>query len=87
MNPIICEKGYRGRPLTDEQKKSNRIKSKIRSRVEHVFGFIERSMCGLVFRGEGIIRAKAAVAMTNQTYNIARLIQIKRYHPDWLSLS
>ena len=30
----VCEKGYRGRPLTDEQKASNREKSKIRARVE-----------------------------------------------------
>ena len=35
--PIICEKGTRGHPLTDEQKERNRQKSKVRSRVEHVF--------------------------------------------------
>ena len=34
----ICEKGYRGHPLTERQKKSNRKKSKIRVRVEHIFG-------------------------------------------------
>ena len=84
VNPLICEKGYRNHPLTDEQKSSNRDKSKIRSRVEHVFGFIERSMGGLVFRGVGMIRAKACVALTNLTYNIARLAQIFRYHPDWI---
>lgn len=44
VNPIICEKGRRNHPLTQEQKKSNREKSKMRSRVEHVFGFIERSI-------------------------------------------
>ena len=41
MTPIICEKGTRGHPLTDEQKERNRQKSKVRSRVEHVFGFME----------------------------------------------
>lgn len=87
MNPIICEKGYRNHPLTEEQKASNRKKSKVRSRVEHVFGFIERSMHGLVFRGVGLIRAKACVAMTNLTYNIARLTQIYRYHPEWITMS
>ena len=85
MNPVICEKGYRNHPLTQQQKVSNREKSKVRSRVEHVFGFIERSMGGLIFRGVGIIRAKACVAMTNLTYNIARLIQIYRYHPEWIN--
>ena len=43
-----------------------------------------RSMGGLVYRGVGIIRAKANVAMTNLTYNIARLSQIYRYHRGWL---
>jgi len=34
----VCEKGIRGKPLTEEQKQSNRTKSKVRARVEHVFG-------------------------------------------------
>lgn len=80
MTPIICEKGFRGHPLNEEQKRNNRSKSKIRCRVEHAFGFIERSMGGLVFREIGIVRAKANVAMTNLTYNIAHLTQIYRYH-------
>ena len=41
MSDEICEKGFRGHPLSDEQKISNRKKSSIRSRVEHVFGFEE----------------------------------------------
>ena len=39
MTPVICEKGYRNHPLTEVQKTDNREKSKVRSRVEHVFGF------------------------------------------------
>lgn len=87
VNPIICEKGYRGHPLTDGQKASNREKSKIRSRVEHVFGFVEGSMGGMVFRAVGMVRAKACVALTNLTYNIARFMQISRYHPQWICVS
>lgn len=86
VNPVICEKGRRNHPLTDGQKKSNREKSKTRSRVEHVFGFIERSMGALMVRSIGMVRAKAAVAMTNLTYNIARLSQIFKYHPDWIAM-
>ena len=86
VTPIICEKGFRGHPLNEEQKQNNRSKSKIRCRVEHVFGFIERSMGGLVFRGIGNVRAKANVAMTNLTYNIARLTQIYRYHKEWVTV-
>jgi hypothetical protein len=37
----VCEKGYRGAPLTEAQRRHNRQKSKIRAHVEHVFGFME----------------------------------------------
>ena len=84
VNPIICERGYRGHPLTEAQKESNRKKSKVRCRVEHVFGYMEQSMRGLVFRGVGIVRAKANIAMTNLVYNMCRLAQIIKYHPEWI---
>ena len=42
-------------------------------------------MGGLVFKGVGIIRASAVVAITNLTYNIACLAQIVKYHGDWLA--
>ena len=44
MKNKVNEKGYRNKPLTDEQKTSNREKSKTRARVEHVFGFMEQSI-------------------------------------------
>jgi len=34
----VCEKGTRGKPLTEEQKLSNRTKSKVRARVVDEFG-------------------------------------------------
>ena len=36
------EKGRRNRPLNDRQKAKNRTKSKVRAKVEHVFGVIKR---------------------------------------------
>lgn len=84
MTPVVCEKGYRNRPLTDEQKANNRRKSKVRCRVEHVFGFMEGAMGGLVVRSIGLERAKANVALTSLVYNVCRFIQIRRYHSDWL---
>ena len=86
MTPIICEKGRRGHPLTEEQKERNRQKSKVRSRVEHVFGFMEQTMGGLVFRGVGMIRAKANIALTNLVYNMCRLVQIKKYQPNLIAI-
>jgi IS5 family transposase len=57
MKSKVHEKGYRNRPLTDEQKTSNIKKSKIRARVEHVFSFMEQSTKGLVLKSVGIVRA------------------------------
>ena len=85
MNPIICEKGHRKHPLTDEQKQNNRIKSKTRCRVEHIFGFIEGAMKGSLVRSIGMTRAKAANALTNLVYNIFRYVQINIYQPQLIS--
>lgn len=81
MNPIICEKGTRNHPLTEEQQLNNRKKSKTRCLVEHVFGFEEQSMRGLVVRTIGMVRAKANVALTSLVYNVCRYTQIIRLQP------
>jgi len=78
MNNIVHEKGYRNNPLTEEQKASNTIKSKTRARVEHVFGFMEQSMNGLVLRSVGIKRAKGIIGLINFTYNLFRYEQVVR---------
>jgi len=72
----IHEKGYRGRPLSEKQKVRNRLKSKIRARIEHVFGFIENSMNGSFLRVIGIERIKAQVGLMNLTYNMFRYMQL-----------
>jgi IS5 family transposase len=73
----VHEKGYRNKPLTEEQKASNKEKSKTRVRVEHIFGFVENSMHGSFVRTIGIARAKAKIGMMNLTYNICRCVQLK----------
>ena len=74
----VCEKGYRNKPLTDQQKANNRAKSKIRARVEHVFGFMEQTMQGLHLRSIGLKRAKGIIGLINLTYNICRFEQLMR---------
>lgn len=74
----VCEKGYRGKPLTDEQKASNRVKSKTRCRIEHIFGFMTVSMHGLTVRSIGIKRAAFNIGLTNLVYNICRYTILKR---------
>ena len=76
----IHEKGYKNKPLTDEQKASNKIKSKTRARVEHVFGFIENSMNGSFIRSIGIKRATAIIGLMNLTYNMFRYMQLVSLH-------
>ena len=74
----VNEKGYRNKPLTEEQKLSNRQKSKTRARVEHVFGFMEQSMNGLFIRSVGIVRATGIIGLINLTYNLFRYEQTIR---------
>jgi len=68
----IHEKGYRNKPLTDEQKASNRKKSRVRVRVEHVFGHMTNSMGGMTIRCIGLTRARCAIALKNLAYNLSR---------------
>lgn len=68
----ICEKGYRNNPLTKQQLKDNKKKSKTRVRVEHVFGFMTNSMNGIYIRSIGISRATFGIGMMNLTYNMSR---------------
>ncbi len=68
----IHEKGYKGHPLTDEQKALNRIKSSTRVRVEHVFGFMTNSMHGITLRSIGIARACFNSSITNLVYDLFR---------------
>lgn len=76
----IHEKGTKNTKLTEEQVKSNNIKSKTRVRVEHIFGFIEKCMKGIYINTIGLIRAKAVVGLTNLTYNLFRYIQLARVY-------
>lgn len=71
----ICEKGSRGHPLTEAQKAANHEKSKVRSRVEHVFG-AQVQMGGHWVRTIGLLRAKVKIGMMNLVYNMMRLVQL-----------
>lgn len=77
MDDRVHEKGYKNKPLTEEQKANNREKSRVRARVEHVFGFVENSMNGSIVRTIGMVRAQAKIGMMNLSYNISRCAQLK----------
>lgn len=70
---IICEKGFRGKPLTEEQRESNRRKSRVRCRIEHIFGHFRTAMSGCMrIRTIGIARAHFGIALSNLLYNMLR---------------
>jgi len=72
----IHEKGYRNRPLTETQKRNNTAKSKIRARVEHVFGAMSH-YGGLIIRSIGIARAEFQTGLTNLAYNLKRYVYLR----------
>lgn len=75
LNPIVCEKGTRSHPLSDQQKQSNRIKSSTRARVEHVFGEIAHWGADKI-RSVGEKRAHCHHLLTIWCYNVLRLAQL-----------
>jgi len=87
LNNQVHEKGYKNKPLTEDQKSSNKEKSKTRARVEHVFGFMEQSMNKLYVRSIGFERACGFVGLVNLTYNLFRYEQVTRLDkisvPNW----
>ena len=78
----IHRKGKRGKPLTEQAKGSNRTKSTVRVRVEHVFGAQTNDMGGTLVRKIGLARAKAKIGMKNIADNMRRLCQLRRINPN-----
>ena len=70
--PHIIKKAFKNKPLTERDKARNKRISKIRARVEHVFGSITNEQGGLYSRVIGSARTTVKVGMMNLTYNIRR---------------
>ena len=63
MVNCVHEKRYWANPLTQEQKLNNTEKSRIRARVEHIFGFMENSMNQMYLQFIGFKRINAAIGL------------------------
>ena len=74
----IHQRASRGHALSKVQQEANRQKSKIRARIEHVFGAQQTSPGGRIVRTIGIMRAKAKIGLQNLAYNIRRLVTLER---------
>jgi transposase, IS5 family len=74
----IHERAYRNKPLTPEQEAANTERSRVRVRVEHVFGHIATAMNGCYVRTIGFARAEAKIGLENIAYNISRFTFLMR---------
>lgn len=68
----LQRKGNRHKKLTDWEKQGNRTRSRIRSRVEHVFGIQAMTAGNLILRTIGLVRARAKIGLRNLAYNMNR---------------
>ena len=73
----VHRKKPKGRPMPDTVRRANAAKSKIRSRIEHVFAE-QKDRMGLFIRTIGIARARVKIGMANLVYNFKRLIFVRR---------
>ena len=78
----IHRKAQRNKPLTKNEKKGNSTKSRIRARIEHVFGAQSNDMGGVLVRTIGKARAEVKIGLKNLAYNMRRLGQLRRLHPS-----
>jgi len=60
------------------QKAANTTRSKVRARVEHVFGDQKNSMGAGMVRTIGIVRASCKIGMANLVYNMRRFVCLER---------
>jgi len=81
----VHEKGYKSNPLTKQQIKRNKKKSKTRVRVEHVFGHMTTKMKGTNIRTIGLKRAATQIGLKNLAYNISRAVFLIK--SKWRGLS
>ena len=68
----LQRKGSRHKKLTERERRGNRTRSKIRSRVEHIFGVQAQRAGSLILRTIGIARARAKIGLRNLAYNMDR---------------
>ena len=74
----IHSRASRNHPLSDAQVEANRKKSKVRVRIEHIFGAQENAPGGRIIRTIGAVRARAKIGLQNLVYNVRRLVILER---------
>ena len=84
---LLKDRGFKSRihrqsnwknKLSEAEQRANHRLSKIRIKVEHVFGFHEKSLGGKFIRTIGILRAKGKIGMMNMAYNMRRYVHLEK---------
>lgn len=73
----IHEQRLAGKELDESQKESNRVKSKVRARIEHRFGRMRMCLKGLAIRCIGQVRCRAAIGLLNLVYNMTEYARLR----------
>ena len=73
----VHHRTWKDQTLTPRQQKENRARSRIRARVEHVFGHQVKSMRQTIVRGIGLARIRTRITLANLAYNMSRLAQLR----------
>ena len=76
--PHIQRRGYNHKPLTEREKQGNLTRSRVRARVEHVFGIQSRLMSAML-RCVGEVRAKCTIGLRNLVFSTHRYGFILEY--------
>jgi hypothetical protein len=74
----VHKKGYRNKTLSEKEIEVNHRRSKIRARLERVFGSMENEQGEMFVRIIGIARAALKVGMMNLVYNMRRFVSLHR---------
>ena len=74
---FIQLKSYRNRRLSEAQKRTNKLRSRIRVRVEHVFGRMSQLAMDRL-RTIGMVRARQHNGLSSLVYNMDRYVYLMR---------
>lgn len=77
----VQRKGSRDNPLSQRERQGNRTRSKVRSRVEHIFG-AQVSTRNKFIRCIGMARTQTEIGLMNMVYNMRRYCFLERVSPS-----
>lgn len=83
QNSRIHRRAYRNKPLSECQKKANVTRSRVRAKVEHIFGHMVTSMGGLMIHTIGLARAQVKITLKNIAYNMKRFTFFEAKATGW----